>query len=140
QTLCATTNSLNVSALVIRLKPTNPNCSSTCATSPPPPNTCCHTEMTITQDRKCGRYTTVWMVRLIREDSSESSSRARAIGAGNANTSCSTAITRVFRSAISTSGSEKIATKLSSPTQAEPENPRNGEKSWKATMLPSNGT
>src|SRR5690625_4998497 len=65
----ATTRILKVSELPMALKPSTPTLLSRVATSPSPPTTCAQMEITITQDRKWGRYTTVCTKRRVASES-----------------------------------------------------------------------
>nr|BFF24656.1 hypothetical protein GCM10025732_26210 [Glycomyces mayteni] len=82
QIACEVTSRMNVFGSVIQSRPSNPLARSTCEIRPAPPSICWKIAMTSTQEKKYGRYTTLWSIDRSRSDAMECMSRASAIGTG----------------------------------------------------------
>ncbi len=94
----------------------------------------------ITQERKWGRYTVVWMIRLYFTWRHSFNSRAKITDATMTNTSFPTEITTVLRKTLQNVGSLNSRSKFLRPTNLDPNNPLIGMKSWNAISRPPMGT
>ena len=93
----------------------------------------------ITQERKCGRYRSVWDTRLTERLLISLSMIARMMGTGKPISRFMKLSSSVFLSAMEKSRMFNTNLKLSRPTQGLPAMPLNRLYFWKAMMMPTIG-